>query len=45
MTYAFLYFGRYNINEATSALGKLTDNAAFGTIFARRRVGLRRARS
>jgi OPA family glycerol-3-phosphate transporter-like MFS transporter len=34
MTYAFLYFGRYNINEATSALGKLTDNSAFGTIFA-----------
>ncbi len=33
MTYAFLYFGRYNINEATSALGKLTDNSAFGTIF------------
>ncbi len=34
LTYAFLYFARYNINEATSALGKLTDNAAFGTIFA-----------
>ena len=34
LTYAFLYFGRYNINEATSALGKLTDNTAFGTIFA-----------
>jgi OPA family glycerol-3-phosphate transporter-like MFS transporter len=34
ITYAFLYFARYNINEATSALGKLTDNAAFGTIFA-----------
>lgn len=32
-TYAFLYFGRYNINEVTTALGKLTDNAAFGTIF------------
>ena len=34
LMYAFLYFGRYNINEATSALGKLVDNAAFGTIFA-----------
>ena len=34
LTYAFLYFGRYNINEATSALGTLVDNAAFGTIFA-----------
>jgi OPA family glycerol-3-phosphate transporter-like MFS transporter len=34
ITYAFLYFGRYNINEATSALGKHVDNAAFGTIFA-----------
>ncbi len=34
LTYAFLYFGRYNINEATSALGHLTDNSAFGTIFA-----------
>ncbi len=34
MTYAFLYFARYNINEVTSALGTLTDNAAFGTIFA-----------
>lgn len=33
MTYAFLYFGRYNINEATSAI-KVLDNAAFGTIFA-----------
>lgn len=33
LTYAFLYFGRYNINEATSAL-KSVDNAAFGTIFA-----------
>jgi OPA family glycerol-3-phosphate transporter-like MFS transporter len=33
MTYAFLYFGRYNINEATSAI-KVIDNAAFGTIFA-----------
>ena len=30
MTYAFLYMGRYNINEATSAL-KGTDNADFGT--------------
>lgn len=34
LTYAFLYFGRYNINEATTALGKLVDNAGFGTIFA-----------
>ena len=34
LTYAFLYFGRYNINEVTSALGKLTDKSAFGTIFA-----------
>src|SRR6185503_12421672 len=34
LTYSFLYFARYNINEATSALGKLTDNSAFGTIFA-----------
>lgn len=33
LTYAFLYFGRYNINEATSAI-KQIDNAAFGTIFA-----------
>lgn len=33
VTYAFLYFGRYNINEVTTALGPLTDNAAFGTIF------------
>ena len=33
MTYAFLYFARYNINEATSAIKQL-DNAAFGTIFA-----------
>ncbi|MHB8879606.1 MAG: MFS transporter [Myxococcaceae bacterium] len=33
LTYAFLYFGRYNINAATTALGKLTPNAAFGTIF------------
>jgi OPA family glycerol-3-phosphate transporter-like MFS transporter len=34
LTYAFLYMGRYNLNGATSALGKLTPNAAFGTIFA-----------
>ncbi|MGQ0508067.1 MAG: MFS transporter [Myxococcaceae bacterium] len=34
LCYAFLYFGRYNINEATSALGTLVDNAAFGTVFA-----------
>lgn len=33
LTYAFLYFGRYNINEVTTALGPLTDNAAFGFIF------------
>jgi OPA family glycerol-3-phosphate transporter-like MFS transporter len=33
LTYAFLYFGRYNINEVTTALGTRTDNAAFGTIF------------
>jgi MFS transporter, OPA family, glycerol-3-phosphate transporter len=32
LTYAFLYFGRYNINEVTSALGSLTDNKAFGII-------------
>ena len=34
LMYAFLYFGRYNINEATTALGPLVNNAAFGTIFA-----------
>ncbi|WP_224367265.1 MFS transporter [Hyalangium versicolor] len=33
MTYAFLYMGRYNLNEATSALGHRTTNADFGTIF------------
>lgn len=33
LTYSFLYFARYNINEATSAL-KNVDNADFGTIFA-----------
>jgi OPA family glycerol-3-phosphate transporter-like MFS transporter len=33
LTYSFLYFARYNINEATSAL-KGIDNADFGTIFA-----------
>jgi OPA family glycerol-3-phosphate transporter-like MFS transporter len=33
MTYAFLYMGRYNINEATSALKGHTTNADFGTIF------------
>jgi MFS transporter, OPA family, glycerol-3-phosphate transporter len=32
LTYAFLYFGRYNINEVTSGLGSLTDNKAFGII-------------
>jgi OPA family glycerol-3-phosphate transporter-like MFS transporter len=34
LTYAFLYFARYNINEGTSALKSLIDNADFGTIFA-----------
>jgi OPA family glycerol-3-phosphate transporter-like MFS transporter len=34
MTYAFLYMGRYNLNEATSAMKAHTDNADFGTIFA-----------
>jgi MFS transporter, OPA family, glycerol-3-phosphate transporter len=34
LTYAFLYFARYNINEATTAIGKVVDNAGFGTIFA-----------
>ena len=34
MTYAFLYFGRYNINALTTALGTKTDNKAFGIIFA-----------
>lgn len=33
LTYAFLYFARYNINEATSAI-KSVDNKDFGTIFA-----------
>lgn len=33
LTYSFLYFARYNINEATSAI-KSVDNADFGTIFA-----------
>ena len=32
MTYAFLYFGRYNLNEATSSIPGLT-NADFGIIF------------
>jgi MFS transporter, OPA family, glycerol-3-phosphate transporter len=32
LTYAFLYFARYNINEATSGL-KGTNNADFGIIF------------
>ena len=32
LTYAFLYMGRYNLNEATSAL-KGTTNADFGVIF------------
>jgi MFS transporter, OPA family, glycerol-3-phosphate transporter len=32
LTYAFLYMGRYNINEVTSAL-KGTTNEDFGTIF------------
>lgn len=34
MTYAFLYFGRYNINALTTALGSKTDTKAFGIIFA-----------
>ena len=34
LTYAFLYFGRYNVNALTSALGSKTDNKAFGIIFA-----------
>lgn len=33
LTYAFLYFARYNINEGTSALKTLIDNEGFGTIF------------
>ena len=33
LTYAFLYFGRYNINEGTSALKTLIDNDGFGKIF------------
>lgn len=33
MTYAFLYMGRYNVNEATSAMKGHTSNADFGTIF------------
>ena len=33
LTYAFLYFARYNINEGTSALKTLIDNKGFGTIF------------
>lgn len=32
LTYAFLYMGRYNVNEATSAL-KGTNNEDFGLIF------------
>lgn len=32
MVYAFLYFGRYNVNELTSALG--SNNKEFGVIFA-----------
>ncbi len=34
LTYAFLYFARYNVNELTTALGAKTDNKAFGIIFA-----------
>jgi OPA family glycerol-3-phosphate transporter-like MFS transporter len=34
LTYAFLYFARYNVNELTTALGSKTDNKAFGVIFA-----------
>ncbi len=34
LTYAFLYFGRYNLAVAKTALGSVgLDNAAFGTIF------------
>ncbi len=33
LTYAFLYFARYNINEGTSALKTLIDNEGFGRIF------------
>ncbi|MCE9666868.1 MFS transporter [Myxococcus stipitatus] len=33
MTYAFLYMGRYNLNEATSAMKSHLSNADFGTIF------------
>ncbi|MFN7131525.1 MAG: MFS transporter [Myxococcales bacterium] len=33
LTYAFLYMGRYNLNEATTALKDYTSNADFGTIF------------
>ncbi len=32
LTYAFLYFGRYNLNEATSAIPGMT-NQDFGVIF------------
>src|SRR5688572_11392473 len=32
LTYAFLYMGRYNINEVTTSL-KGTTNEDFGTIF------------
>ncbi|MBL8911398.1 MAG: MFS transporter [Archangium sp.] len=34
LTYAFLYFGRYNVNALTTALGKKTDIKAFAIIFA-----------
>jgi MFS transporter, OPA family, glycerol-3-phosphate transporter len=33
LSYAFLYFGRYNVNALTTALGSKTDNKAFGIIF------------
>lgn len=33
LAYAFLYWGRYNITVAKSALGALMSNEAFGTIF------------
>jgi len=34
LTYAFLYFGRYNLSVAKTALDSVgLDNAAFGTIF------------
>jgi OPA family glycerol-3-phosphate transporter-like MFS transporter len=34
LTYAFLYFGRYNLNVATTAMGDRFSNADFGSMFA-----------